>query len=193
MQSTSNLVRSGGIAAALGGILFTAKAYADRNDAPPWPTDATDAFVFVIPLLFVIGVSGLYAVSRGRLGGLGTFGLLLSIVGFATGVVGSIGVRFVDGFWFVFVLGMLLGLVGLALAGIPVIRERLLGPWSFLPLILGLYGVFTLMTGDPANSGFGRTIGLVLWVLFGLLWVTLGYALLSVRAHSRISSRSANA
>ena len=193
MPSSARLIRSGGIAAALGGLLFAAKAYWDRNDAPPWPTDTTDALAFLIPLLFLVGVAGLYALCRGRLGGLGVTGLRASLAGFAIGVVGAIAVAFVDAFWFVFVLGTLLALVGLALAGIAIIGAGLLGRWSALPLILGVYGLFALMTGDPANSAFGRTVGLVLWVLFGLLWVALGYALLSARDGSLASARSARA
>ncbi len=187
MSSSSSLVRFGGIAAALGGVLFAFKAYWDRNDAPPWPSDATDAIGFVNPLLFLIGIWGLSTLCRGRLGRLGTIGLLVSLAGFAISVVGAIAVSFVDAFWFVFVLGTLLGLVGLALAGIPIIRERLLGAWSILPLVLGVYGLFALITGDPANSAFGRTVGLMLWLLFGLLWVVMGYALLSARDGSLAS------
>ncbi len=188
MSSSSNLVRAGGIAAALGGFVFAAKTYWDRNDGPPWPTDVTDAFAFVTPLLFLIVVSGLYAVCRERVRGMGRTGFILSLTGLATSVVGSIGVTFVDGFWFVFVLGMLAGLVGLALAGVVILRSGLLGQWSVLPLILGSYGLLVLMTGNPANSAFGPTVGLVLWTLFGLLWVVMGYALLS--APSRTALRS---
>ncbi len=73
------------------------------------------------------------------------------------------------------------------LAGIPIIRERLLESSSILPLLLGAYGLFALITGDPANSAFGRTVGLMLWLLFGLLWVVMGYALLSARDGSLAS------
>ncbi len=179
MSSSSNTVRLGGIAAVLGGIIFAGKAYLDRNDAPPWTTDVTDMFAFLMPLMFLLGVWGLYILCRDRVGGLGRTGFLLSLVGMATSVVGAIAVTFVDPFWFVFVLGMLVGLIGLALGGIPILRQGLLGSLSFVPLFLGLYGLFALMSGDPANSAFGRTAGVFLWVLFGLGWVLMGLALLS--------------
>ncbi len=179
MSSSSNLVRLGGIAATLGGILFAAQAYWHRNDAPPWSSDLTDALAFVNPLLFLIGALGLYSFGKGRLGRLGTSGFLISLVGFAIGTVGAIVVQFADAFWFVFVLGLLAGLIGLALAGISILRAKLLGWWSILPLILGVYGPFALMSGDPPHSAFGQTTGLILWCLFGLLWVVMGYALLS--------------
>ncbi len=185
MSSSSNTVRLGGIAAVLGGIIFAGKAYLDRNDAPPWTTDVTDMFAFLMPLMFLLGVWGLYILCRDRVGGLGRTGFLLSLVGMATSIVGAIAVTFVDPFWFVFVLGMLVGLVALALAGIPILREGLLGSLSFVPLFLGLYGLFALMSGDPANSAFGRTAGVFLWVLFGLGWVLMGFALLS-SSYSRV-------
>ncbi len=185
MSSSSNTVRLGGIAAVLGGIIFAGKAYLDRNDAPPWTTDVTDMFAFLMPLMFLLGVWGLYILCRDRVGGLGRTGFLLSLVGMATSIVGAIAVTFVDPFWFVFVLGMLVGLVALALAGIPILREGLLGSLSFVPLFLGLYGLFALMSGDPANSAFGRTAGVFLWVLFGLGWVLMEFALLS-SSYSRV-------
>lgn len=184
MSSSSNTVRLAGVAAALGGIIFAGKAYLDRNDAPPWSTDVTDMFAFLMPLMFLVGVWGLYTLSRDRVGALGRTGFLVSLAGLATSVVGSIAVTFVDPFWFVFVLGMLAGLVGLALAGTSILRERLLGSLSFVPLFLGVFGLFALMSGDPANSAYGRTVGLVLWVLFGLGWVLMGFALIST-AHNR--------
>lgn len=193
MSSSSNKVRLGGIAATLGGILFAAKAYWDRNDASPWSSDLTDTLGFVNPLLFLIGVFGLYSLCKGRLGRLGTAGFLISLAGFAISAVGAVAVQLVDGFWFVFVLGLLAGLIGLALAGIPILKAKLLGSWSILPLVLGVYGPFALMTGDPPHSAFGRTTGFILWCLFGLLWVVMGYALLAAREGSPAPSRSATA
>jgi hypothetical protein len=51
----------------LGGLLWSAKAFYNRNDAPPWPTDFTDHLMFILPLLFLVGFMGLYACCRGRL------------------------------------------------------------------------------------------------------------------------------
>ena len=69
METSSSLVaRIGGLAAVLGGLLWSAKAFYDRNDAPPWPTDVTDTLFFLVLLLFLAGLTGLYARCRGRLG-----------------------------------------------------------------------------------------------------------------------------
>ncbi len=98
MQTSSNLVaRLGGIAAMLGGMLWAAKAFYDRNDAPPWPTDISDTLFFVVLLLFLGGLAGLYARCRGHMGewealssvalGAGVVGLVGSITGHITGML----------------------------------------------------------------------------------------------------------
>ncbi len=96
MRASSNLVaRLGGMAAVVGGVLWSAKAFHDRNDAPPWPTDATDTLFFIVPLLFLVGFLGLNVRSRGRLEdewraissgafAVGAVGLVGSIVGLLT-------------------------------------------------------------------------------------------------------------
>jgi len=57
MQTLPNLIaRLGGLAAVVGGLLWSAKSFYDRNDAPPWPTDLTDDLFFVVPLLFLVGL-----------------------------------------------------------------------------------------------------------------------------------------
>ena len=69
MQSyKSVVVRASALAAMLGGVLWSAKAFYDRNDAPPWPTHVTDDLFFVVLVFFLAGLSGLYARSRGHLG-----------------------------------------------------------------------------------------------------------------------------
>ncbi len=88
MQTSSKLVaRLGGIAAMLGGTLWAAKAFYDRNDAPPWPTDISDTLFFVVLLLFLGGLAGLYARCRGHMGEWEA----LSSVAFGAGVVGLVG------------------------------------------------------------------------------------------------------
>jgi hypothetical protein len=69
MQSyKSVVVRASALAAMLGGVLWSAKAFYDRNDAPPWPTDVADDLFFVVLVFFLAGLSGLYARCRGHLG-----------------------------------------------------------------------------------------------------------------------------
>src|SRR5215217_620885 len=88
MEISSSLVaRIGGLAAVLGGLLWSAKAFYDRNDAPPCPTDVTDTLFFLVSLLFLAGLTGLYARCRGRLGEWET----VSSMGFVAGLVGLTG------------------------------------------------------------------------------------------------------
>ncbi len=167
--------RLGGLAAVLGGVLFAAKAYWDRNDAPPWPIDFTDTFFVVVPLLFLVATVSLYVLCRERLAGIGNSGYRLAIAALAVAVWGALGI------WWVFVFGLLASYIGLALAGIDALRAQGLPRWSGLPLAIGLLGIAMFLTGDPANSGLGRNASLVIWLCFGFLWVLLGTAMLAFR------------
>ena len=62
--------------------------------------------------------------------------------------------------------------------GVAVVWRRPLGILSLLPLALGLYAIFVLVTGEP-NSDFGPQASTALWVLLGLGWVLLEAVLLS--------------
>jgi hypothetical protein len=66
--SSGILSRIGGAAAVVGGLLWSVKAFHDRHDASPWPTDLTDALSFFVPLLFLLRLAGLYAACRDVLG-----------------------------------------------------------------------------------------------------------------------------
>jgi hypothetical protein len=47
MQDFSKPIgRLGGLAAAVGGLAWSAKFFHDRNDASPWPTGLTDDLFF---------------------------------------------------------------------------------------------------------------------------------------------------
>ncbi len=83
----SIVVRASALAAMLGGVLWSAKAFYDRNYAPPWPTDVTDDLFFVVLVLFLAGLSGLYARCRGRLGEWEP----LTRMGFVVDVAGLLG------------------------------------------------------------------------------------------------------
>jgi hypothetical protein len=190
VQSSSNLVaRLGGIAAILGGVLWSAKTFYDRNDAPPWPTDITDTLFFVVLLLFLAALAGLYARSRGRLGEwetlsfmgfvAGSIGLMGSIVGLLTGML-EVGPSWWLGIsWWMFVFGFFVMNLSLLLLGNSVIQSGALVRWRGLPLAIGALGILLILIGDPPNSSLGVHPTLALWMVFGLAWVGLGYVLWS--------------
>ncbi len=184
-MSKSNLIRWGGLAAMLGGVLFIAKMLYDANDAPPWPTDITDTLIFTVPLLWLVGVAGLYARCRESLGRLGKAGFIVPFIGAAASVVGAIGVFVigVDSLWDVFAYGLLALLAGLMLVGIATIRADALRQSSALPILIGVLGLLMFFS-NPDGPGVSRNVmdllrltRLVSMVLYGAGWVLLGYAL----------------
>lgn len=195
MQPSSRLVvRAGGMAAVLGGVLWAAKAFYDRNDVAPWPTDITDTLFFVISLLFLIGLAGLYAQCRGRLGewealsfaafGAGFVGLVGSVAGHVTGML-EVGPEWWLGIsWWMFVFGFFLMNLGLLFLGNSVVQSGALGRWRTLPVVVGALGILLILVSDPANSPLGVYPSLTLWMLYGLFWAALGYVLLTIRDES---------
>ncbi|MDQ4127424.1 MAG: hypothetical protein M3151_05675 [Actinomycetota bacterium] len=191
MRTSSNLIaRLGGLAAAMGGALWAAKAFYDRNDAPPWPTDATDTLFLVVPLLFLVGLVGLYARCRGRLREWET----ISSVASAVAVVGLLGSAF--GYlstvlevgpawrpeisWWVYFFGFFLMNLGLVFLGNSILQTGLLSRLSVLPLLTGALGILLVPLGEASSSlpaFFYPT--LTLWVLYGLGWIALGCVLYS--------------
>ena len=184
MQTSYNLVlRLGAVAAALGGLLWTVKAFYDRNDAPPWPTDVSDALLFVVPLLFLVGLAGLYARCRGRLGEWEA----LSSAAFVAGVVGQIGCVLglitatldVGPSWWLFFFGFFLTNLGLVFLGNSIVQTGALPRWRALPLLIGSLGILLILVSDPPNSPLGIYPSLALWMTYGLAWAALGYVLWS--------------
>lgn len=199
MQASPILVRLGGLAAALGGVLWGAKAFHDRNDAPPWPTDITDTLLFVVPVLFLVGLAGLHARYGGRLGadsvvwlGAGALGLAASIAGLLTMTLEAGHSWWGEISWQMFVLGYFVTNLSLLLFGITVVRSGALGRWSGLPLATGVLGLLTIAISDPANSGLGVYPSLAVWMLYGLAWTVMGCVLL-VERDSSLAARPARA
>jgi hypothetical protein len=187
--STNTIARLGAAAAALGGLLWTVKAFYDRNHAPPWPTDVTDALLFVMPLLFLVGFAGLYARCRGRLGEWEA----LSSAAFVAGVVGQIGSVlglitatldvgpswWLGISWWLFFFGFFLTNLGLVFLGNSIVQTGALPRWRALPLLIGSLGILLILVSDPPNSPLGIYPSLALWMTYGLAWAALGYVLWS--------------
>jgi hypothetical protein len=188
MRTLSNLIaRLGGLAAVVGGLLWSAKFFYDRNDAPPWPTDFTDDLFFVVLLLFLVGLVGLYARLRGRLReweAVSLVGFLASICGLTASIVGQLTMVFEVGpswwfgiSWWLFVFGYFLTNLGLTFVGNSVLQSGALPRRRALPLAIGVLGILLILVADPPNSELGIYPSLVLWVAYGLGWAVLGYVL----------------
>ena len=178
------LARLGALAAVLGGLLWCAKAFYDRNDAPPWPTDITDTLFFVVLLLFLAGLTGLYARCRGGLGEwetISSMGFVVGLVGLTMSIVGQLTMVFEVGpswwlgiSWWMFVFGFFVMNLALVFLGNSIVQSGALPRWRAVPLLTGSLGLLLILVGDPPNSELGVYPSLVLWMGFGLGWVVQG-------------------
>ena len=160
--------------------------------------DITDTLFFVVPLLWLAGLSGFYVRFTERYGPLGNAGFMVSLGGLAVGTIGSLVGAWVEPLRLAYWLGFRFLCIGLVLLGIASVRVRTLPRgWRMLPLVLGLLGLgraffmfFALTMGAPvleAPEGQGElgrfltswagTLTSVVGVLFGIAWVVLGCAL----------------
>lgn len=176
--ATKLLARLGAPAAALGGLMWAAKVIYEGGSGRSYPQDLTDALLFVVPLLLLVGFAGLYLHCRGRLGEQEN----LSLAGFILGSVGLAGASISSGLWALGVVSdVLVGLwggtffvaLGLMLLGGSILQAGLLGHWKAVPLIVGVTGL--LAVAMPPWNLAGGTV----WGLFGFTWVALGYVLRS--------------
>ncbi len=196
-MKSATLIRLGGLASIAGGVLFAAKMWYDRNDAPPWPTDITDTLLFVVPLLWLVGVVGLYARCKDSLGALGKGGIALASSGAALAATGPIAMAVFDNdaLWFVLVLGLLILFAGLITTGIATIRAKTLPGWSAaLPLLIGVLGLVMFFANPDAPGLSADMVGplraarLISSTLFGAAWAALGYTLGWERSGGRVQA-----
>ncbi len=177
--SKSILVRASALAAVLGGLLWDAKIIYmiyESNSARQYLQDLTDTLLFVLPLLLLGGLAGLYVHCRGRLGELEN----LSLAGFILGSIGLAGASVWLGLWALGVVsdvlkglwgGLLFVAIGLMLLGGSIIHAGLLGRWKAVPLVVGVTGILAVAM-PPWNL-----VGVIAWALFGSTWLALGFVL----------------
>jgi hypothetical protein len=159
---SSKWIRRSGLAAMIGGVAFAIDGVLVLTVDAAW----TNVVYLCAALLMLVGLAGLHALQRRGYG-------LLGRVGFWTAAVASVGqvlglLVYLTGSdvlnWLIFPVGFLVVPVGLVLYGIATLRAKM------LPRLYGLGLIFV----PPIAVVLGDYGG----VLFGLLWVVLGYALL---------------
>jgi hypothetical protein len=175
-----DLVRLGGLAAMLDGMLWIANDLGGRLSPDPddWDcnssydlvTNAIDSAAFLVLLAALVG---LHARQRERYGTLGAVGFFAAFVGAAmVGIANPaehclglpLGIL-------VYTPGILLLSAGMLVLGIATVVARVLPRWCGMALIIGLLAIF-----------FGAESGGML--VFGLVWLALGYVLWSQRGVS---------
>jgi hypothetical protein len=196
--SSSDLVRWGGLAAMMAGVLHVVGGLLQNpafGDQPLSPGNYLFVLIGVLASVLLLGgLVGLH-IRQANLSGygwLGTAGFLLVFT--STLVVAVLGPVEMTAAGDTFsalhlTLGVtgLVGLVGLLLLGVATVRARALPlPWAALPLAIGLVEVLVWLVLPPLIFPLGLdpgTYALILTemppVLVGLGWVLLGYALWS--------------
>ena len=189
-MSSSDLVRRGGLAAMLTGVVLIV-AFILVGANPESPTGSSydnliGVLLIVALLLLAAGLAGFHALQRGnygRLGGVGFYAVVVSalieIVAFLVRLSGSTPLELLE------LLGILGLMLGLVLYGAATFRAGVLPRWCGVGLIVGL-PVWVVVA-----LGFGLAGAVIGAVLFGLLWLALGYALRSQREASTEQQRSA--
>ena len=181
-MSSSNLVRWGGIAAVVAGLVWIVLVLFSPQEAADvlFFSGSSGKVIFIVALLSqVTGIAGLYVLQRGRHGRFGAVGALVAFVGFAIElifvVVVSLGVGEGGGMVslvlaLLLALGVMVSFIGLALLGIAILRMRTLPRWFGVLLIVGLPGavILAIVLGALAS-----------WVAYGIFWLLVGYVLLS--------------
>lgn len=163
-MSSMNWIRWGALAAMLGGVVFLADTAASLTFANPEEDRWLDIFFVVGILLVVAGLVGFHALQRNSYGRIGRAGFYTVVVASLIQVVGLVG--FLAGsmaFEWLILVGGLGSLVGFVLYGVATLLARVLPRWCGVAIIVALPAAIPL--GEYAN------------LLFGIIWLALGYAL----------------
>jgi hypothetical protein len=137
------------------------------------------------PLLLLVGLVGLHFLVRGRCSGwLERAGFLVALLGLLLVLVGDVGQ-----FWLglddryimaapayrAFRAGLVTFALGSVVFGVAAGRDRTLPVWGALPFAIGGLCGLVSFSGDLGQ------FGAALWILFGLGWAWLGFAVLVER------------
>ncbi len=183
---SSNLIRWGGVAAILGGILWIVPAIItafkprgciglECDISAMRDTSDVALFMLLALLLSAVGLAGVAIQARntGRFGRLTKAGVALYGVGVALFVLGMILTAISEVFWVLMLPAGLALIGGLVLTGIAVFKTRVLPRWVAVLLVVG----------SLAMLGFNdQTAEVLLAIPFGISWIAVGYALWSDRS-----------
>jgi hypothetical protein len=176
-MTSSDIIRWGGIAAMLGGVLWVLwnNIFRVSNQAAFGPF--SDALLLLAALLTLVGLVGLHALQGGNYVRIGRAGFYTAAAGLLTQALGALvllmGSEALESLalWIVAPVESLTVSVGLVLYGAATLQARVLPPWCGWGLIVVSPIAFYL----NSKVFYGSL------ALFSVLWVTLGYVLWSRR------------
>ncbi len=183
-MSGENLIRWGGPAAVLGGMLWIVPAIVTASKprgcigpeecGVTTMRDTSDVAIFLL-LALLLSAAGLAGVairarSTGRFRGPARAGVALYGVGVALFVLGTALTAISEVFWLLMLPAGLALIGGMVLVGVGALKTGLLPRWAAV----------TLVVGSLAMLGFNDQNAQVLMAIpFGISWIAVGYALRS--------------
>jgi hypothetical protein len=185
-MSSSDLIRWGGLAAMLAGVAFILEIVFVRwENASLW----FNVGYLIAALLMLVGLVGLHTLQKnnyGRSGRGGFWAVVVATLGQLLGIIvyllGSAAL-----YWLAFPVGFVVVTVGLIIYGVATLQAKVLPRWCGLALIIiPPIKTISILPTTIAWRDYG-------WILFGLLWLALGYVLglrreTAVEQPSRVSS-----
>ena len=166
---SSGLIRWGGLATMLAGVAFAGSALVGLAFGLG-PNALLPALLFACAFgLLAVGFVGFHALQKANYGLIGRAGFYLLVVVFSVLFVGRVVLALSgsETYWILDV-GSLGVLVGFVLYGVATLQARVLPLWCGVAIIVGLPLRFAMFPIDPWGL-----------VVFGLLWLALGYVLWS--------------
>ncbi len=185
---SSTLVRWGGFAAMVAGLLYFV-GYAGMAELlrPMLSNLGGHVVLGLAGLATLLALVGVLVQDAGRSARLGTAGYVVSFVGVAVFSVGNLaeGVWLAEEFGVVlFGVGLMSLTVGVVVLGLGLRQAKVLPAWAAWPLVVG-WVAFLPVANSPAVFGFGSFVASLLGAgMLGIGWVTVGYALWSVKTAS---------
>lgn len=178
-----NPVRLSGLAAVLGGALWTFRVVLEGSSAPE-PGGFANSWFFAVPLLLLSGLAGMYALYRERLATLGQAGVTQGCIGLgflAAGFLGDFALGIEEASR-VSSFGFLIFTLGMVLLGYATVRSEVFPRWNFLPLAIGVAVPLDILLGGVSWARVAVA------AFFGLCWVLFGYLVWSdARGEERAS------
>jgi hypothetical protein len=162
-------VRFGGLAAALGGLLWGAAALLRLAGAPPV---VSDALYLAATVALLAGVFGFYVMYAQGMGGVGQAGFIQSLIGLGMLGAGLVLEFFSEAARQITSFGFLIVALGFVLVGYSALYNEPLPRWNFLPLVVAAFIPLDILFG-----GLAPAVSSALSVGFGASWVVLGYLL----------------
>jgi len=170
-----NLIRAAGLAAMVGGVVYTAPGLLVGFRAP--------LFYVLLGVGAMAAIVALHALQRRRYGLSGAVASVTTFVGMAmiviSGPVGAVGLAMEGSAIILFLLGLLAAFVGMLALGAVTLGARVLPFWSFwcgAALMVGGFGFMVELAGDWITGASGTGYFNALVLVTGIPWVVVGYA-----------------